>query len=879
VKLNLSDLVFCLLFLILLLLVIDKYKSDKERNIDYLFKNFDVLKLYHSNIVNEILSIESNKVNNFDSIVKLQKNQKIVFNKQLELIMTETYYKNIDFINLFDQYKLTDTRMAMEIESYKRIFSVTNNSLNYSEYLLDKVFSLLKSNMLNDQALILRTFFYLFSDIKSNDLESAKYNMELIFNKKNIFLSENKEISSLLHNLETHLEVVLTGRKSINRSLTLLLAYPYHEDIDNAYDILQKAHKNKKRTYYSYLSVITLLIILVSFAIFIMIYNSSNLVRKLSQDKVNLSTILSDSKESLIYANMQLKKEISDRKHLDNQLRDSAIFYNHCSDGVMICDENKKVVSINRAYTLITGIKAKGLIGNVPVIFSNDKLPPQVYNKISLAIKSEKKWEGEIYSLNADSSRSLKFISIICLQNQENVGRYIVIIRDIEERRRQEKLIHRQANYDPLTNLPNRNFFNEKASLVLANAAKRNTKFAALFIDLDNFKKINDSLGHTIGDELLVVMSNRLKSCIKEGDIVSRFGGDEFIILLDNTYNNSIIINVIERVLIALSTSVKYSENLLLHISGSVGVAVYPQHGTNLSVLIRNADTAMYGAKKKGKNSYCIFEEQMNIQIQNYLSIESKLISALDNNELYIEYQPIIDPKNNHIYGVEALVRWVHRDTYISPDEFIPIAEESGLITTIGEWIIRTSCDQLAKWNYILSPNLKMSINISPRQFTDVNFYLMLMKIIQETEVNSNNLNLEITENVFISGSNNNVTKVLGELSNQGISISLDDFGTGYSSLSYLKNFPVNILKIDRSFITHLNHDVYDQHLVKAIINLAKDLGIKVVAEGVESEEQLVKLSHFDCDYIQGYFYSRPLSPEGLEHLHNQHKFSTRLNS
>ncbi|MEH6358930.1 MAG: bifunctional diguanylate cyclase/phosphodiesterase, partial [Pseudomonadales bacterium] len=357
---------------------------------------------------------------------------------------------------------------------------------------------------------------------------------------------------------------------------------------------------------------------------------------------------------------------------------------------------------------------------------------------------------------------------------------------------------------------------------------------------------------------------------IRETDTVSRFGGDEFIILIDNTNHRHELKMIIDKLIRCLSTPVETSKETL-HISGSIGISVYPDDGTDISTLIRCADMSMYKAKAQGKDTYCFFENKMNIEIHEYLAMENQLRSAVANQELELEYQPIINPLTNKVYATEALVRW-NRDSEgrVPPDKFIPIAEESGLIVPIGEWILRAACTQLADWNQHLSAELKMSINISTLQFKDNDFDKMLLNVIKETGVNPLNLNLEITENLFLEDRESHIFTTLQDLRTQGISISLDDFGTGYSSLSYLKHFPINVLKIDRSFITDIIDDQNDQSLVKAIINMAEGLNIKVVAEGVETEQQCELLIDYQCDYIQGYYFSKPKSAEELQHFLRQ---------
>ena len=437
-------------------------------------------------------------------------------------------------------------------------------------------------------------------------------------------------------------------------------------------------------------------------------------------------------------------------------------------------------------------------------------------------------------------------------------GEVLGIVRDITERKQAERTIEYQAFHDLLTGLPNRALFDKRLSAALENARQHQNKLAVLFLDLDRFKIINDTLGHAVGDRLLQAFAQRLTNCLTNGDTISRWGGDEFTVLLPHINCAEDAASVARRILEALKPAFSLGDRQL-YITASIGIAFSPQDGEDSGTLLRNADAALYRAKEQGRNHYQFYVPTMNSPV--LLQLEYHLHHALERGEFLVYYQPQVNVKTGLVSGMEALVRWQHPDLgLIPPGQFIPLAEETGLIVPIGEWVLRTACAQNKAWQAAGLPPLKIAVNLSARQFQQPNLVEMVAQILDETGLNPNFLELEITETSIMQNVHL-ARQTLRDLKEMGVHISMDDFGTGYSSLGYLKQFPFHTLKIDRSFVRDLKEDSQDLGIISAVVALGHYLNLKVVAEGVETDGQLELLRNLQCEEIQGYLFSRPLPP------------------
>ncbi len=423
------------------------------------------------------------------------------------------------------------------------------------------------------------------------------------------------------------------------------------------------------------------------------------------------------------------------------------------------------------------------------------------------------------------------------------------------------------ANHDQLTGLPNRYLLDDRIELAIHQAHREKTQVAILFIDLDRFKIINDSLGHAVGDGVISAAAARFSAALREDDTIARLGGDEFVVVLRNIVHQEQTEAVTQKLLASIARPIEL-EGREFYITASIGIAVYPQDGTNRNALLKNADTAMYQAKKEGGSTFHFYQQKMNLQSSARLSMEASLHRALDNREFLLHYQPQIDLATGQIVGVEALLRWQRDDALVSPSTFIPIAEETGVIIPIGQWVLETACLQAAAWRAlgVTGVPVKVGVNLSARQFWGHNIEEVVLGVLARTGCDSSWLELEITETVAMKHPED-VAAILNKLAGVGVSISIDDFGTGYSSLAYLKHFPVHSLKIDRTFVQNIFFDRGDAAIVRAVIALAHGLGIKVVAEGVEDEAQFEFLRNLGCDYAQGYYHSHPMPADEITRL------------
>jgi diguanylate cyclase (GGDEF)-like protein/PAS domain S-box-containing protein len=441
------------------------------------------------------------------------------------------------------------------------------------------------------------------------------------------------------------------------------------------------------------------------------------------------------------------------------------------------------------------------------------------------------------------------------------VTRMSGITMDIDERKHAEERVQYLAYYDALTGLPNRTLLQDRLTKALASARRRKDKVALLFLDLDRFKDVNDSLGHSVGDLLLKDVAARLKRWAREQDTVARLGGDEFLIVLTSVKDLPAAAAAGERLMDAMTAEFVVQGHTLM-VNCSLGISVFPEHGANDETLIRNADAAMYSAKDYGRNNFQFFTQDMNAEVVERLTLESSLRLALEKRELFLVYQPQMEIATGQITGLEALLRWQHPELgLVPPDQFIRIAENSGLIVPIGEWVLRTACSQARKWQDEGLPAVPVAVNVSAVQFRQEGFRKMIDRVLRETGLAPQYLELELTESLLLSNADVTLT-VLRGLKAMGLKLAIDDFGTGYSSFSYLKHFPVSKLKIDRSFVRDVAVNPDDAAITTAIISMAKSLSLKVIAEGVEDEAQLIFLRAHQCDEIQGYYFSKPLAPE-----------------
>ncbi|NVK74280.1 MAG: EAL domain-containing protein [Oceanospirillaceae bacterium] len=444
---------------------------------------------------------------------------------------------------------------------------------------------------------------------------------------------------------------------------------------------------------------------------------------------------------------------------------------------------------------------------------------------------------------------------------QHDSNTVYLLTHDIQEERDHEVALYRLNNYDSLTSLPNRNLLYQQLESALVNARKRHRQFGLLYLDLDGFKVINDNFGHRVGDELIQRVAERIQDSIPPNSCLYRLGGDEFVVVLENTQSVKELENIAQSIMQNASETYPVAKMEMM-ITASIGIASYPQHAADVDNLLKNADAAMYRAKSMGHNLFCVYENYMADNINAHLTLGGGLRKAIEEEQFILHYQPKISLPDEKVVGAEALIRWVHPELgMIRPDQFIPLAEESGLILPLGEWVIHRACRQLKEWRELgLSP-VKLSVNLSSRQFMQSDLVDMVERVLKETGVDPEYLELELTESMLMADAQQSIEK-LHSFRELGVTLSIDDFGTGYSSLAYLKKFPIQTLKIDRSFINDLGLDSDNDAIVKATIAMASSLNLKVIAEGVENRSQVAVLNKYQCQEVQGYLFSKPLSNE-----------------
>jgi len=541
-------------------------------------------------------------------------------------------------------------------------------------------------------------------------------------------------------------------------------------------------------------------------------------------------------------------------------------------DGIMICNAQGLIEFVNPAFSQLTGYSFEDAFGKNPSILKSGRHDAAFYHRLWEALDRDGVWQGEVWNKRKDGDVFPEWLTINVIRDDHGkVSQYAAVFSDITERKKAEERIKNLAYFDVLTGLPNRRLFTDRLQVAVANAHRHDQRLAIMFLDLDLFKRINDTLGHGVGDMVLVETSRRLNQCVREGDTVARLGGDEFVVLLPELDHLEDAAKLAERVIAHVKAPFVIDEHEL-YVTTSIGIAVYPDDGLTVEQLIKNADTAMYRAKDLGRNAYQLYTPSMNARSFERLAMESSLRHALSRNEFTLVYQGKVDLVSGRLSGVEALVRWRHPEMgLISPTEFIPLAENMGLIGDIGTWVLKAACRQCKSWHDLGLPPVRIAVNVSALQFREGDVPALVAEALRESGLPPQYLELELTESVLMQRVDE-VAQVLRELRQMGVHISIDDFGTGYSSLSYLKRMPIDALKIDRSFVHDLLEDgrIVDgegAEIVSTIINLAHNLRLRAVAEGVETEEQATFLRERGCDEIQGYLISRPVSGEDLVSL------------
>lgn len=565
------------------------------------------------------------------------------------------------------------------------------------------------------------------------------------------------------------------------------------------------------------------------------------------------------------------------RKRLERELRLSAGVFEYARDGLLITDTERRILTVNKAFEKMTGYPRSEVVGQTLRMLQSNAHPPDFYDHMWRLVERDGVWEGEVNHRLRSGTVMPQWLTIRAVTNeQEEVVNFIVSLTEVGSHITDRQQLYFLAHYDSLTGLPNRKLFVEMLEQMLKHAGRRrredgpNPMLAVMFLDLDHFKNVNDTLGHEVGDELLKEIARRLKGCVRGTDMVGRIGGDEFVALISNINTPEDVAGIATKMQKAVEEPVCYRQHEM-RVSVSIGICIFPDDGDSVAELMRRADVAMYQVKASGRNGYQFYTERMQAQAIRHMELEKGLRRALENDEFTIYYQPFIDARSGKPVGMESLLRWDSPEFgRVSPGEFIPVAEDCGLIIEIGAWVLRHACLQTRALREEGFPPLTVAVNLSSRQFHDTSLLDLVDGVLAESGLDPANLELELTEGVIMQESEATAATLQG-IYDRGIQLSVDDFGTGYSSMSYLLRFNVDKLKVDQSFVRDLPGGEESRVVVQAMIGLAHNLSLKVIAEGVEEKAQADWLAEHGCDEIQGYYFARPMPLEEFREFLREH--------
>ncbi|MDR0700855.1 MAG: EAL domain-containing protein [Azoarcus sp.] len=797
------------------------------------------LRQTNAQIYSDVLAIRFELTKNYDSISRSTRNINALIEKLRRMpgfLSGDDARQLARRIDEFD--KLTQRRNQL-IESFVRESAVLRNSTRYFPTSIKKTVQTLASPYLRTEiaALSNDVMTYMVSDDK--DFATAIYKrLETLARES---AKQPGQVATAVKNTIDHARIMVDHNQAISNRLRELAAIPTEHagmQIVQTYDSGYARSAERAQIYRILLFVVALVLAFYLVLIFARLGHATQALRN---------------------ANRNLEQRIDELHRAQTHLKLYATVFTSATEGMVITDARARILTANPAFTTITGYTLEEIRTQPTSLLSSGQHATAFYQDMWKSLERRGKWQGEIWNRRRNGEVFPEWLSITALRDNENrLTNYIGIFSDTSERKRNEAHIQHLSQHDSLTNLPNRLVMQERLNEAITQARRINNHAAVLFLNLDRFRNINDTLGSELGDALLQQVAHRSHNLLRDTDTVSRLGGDEFVFILPDINQPQDAAAIARKLLNSVGRPYLLGEHSI-SITASIGIAIFDTDGGTAAELLRNADAAMSRAKEDGRNNFRFYSTDMNTSTLGDLLLENQLRGAVDNKELELFYQPKIDARTNRLQSAEALLRWRHPEQgMIQPDRFIRLAEESGLIVPIGEWVLNTACQQLHDWREAGLSIVPVAINLSAQQFLQNDLPVLISNSLAAARLDPELIELELTESMLIRNVGRTVD-MLARLREMGLGLSIDDFGTGYSSLSYLKQFDVNVLKIDKSFVSDIHNADADGKIAIAIISMAHALGLKVVAEGVETNEQRLFLLNHGCDLFQGYLFSRPV--------------------
>ncbi len=804
--------------------------------------------------------INKDKLNNFQALINNSQQQKVA-NWRIQLTLQDSYAELTEIINKLTAYKTSQSSLTTnDIDKATEYYVATETllrSINKNQISTEQQTLVSRLNQATNSYLSL---------IINNDTKQKTSSLESL-------QQLDDEIHNNLNKLK-QLSIINTKDWWFTSTASINSLYQFSNQLAN--EIAQQNIIEKQRILsYFYISLFA------GVLFFYLVYlvgksTANNLINTISGIVKGVEKLAKDpdlelelpvqGSDEMTQISRAINKMVSERMKSKSALHRASAVFEHSAEGIMVTDADNNIELVNPAFTKITGYSLADVKGKKPNILSSSHHQPEFYQALWQSLTDKNSWEGEIWNKRKDGQVYPEYLKITAVKDNNNdVIQYIGLFLDVSNNKQYEQDLWYKSNYDALTKLPNRHLFSSRLQQAIDDAKEVNKQVAIFFIDLDRFKYINELHGHAAGNKVLKQAAARLESILGENDSIARFGGDEFIVISPLSHNNDSAESLAQKLSEVLSRPYKL-QGKETSISSSFGIAFYPEDGQDIEMLLHNSETAMYQAKRDGRAHYQYYAPEMNLEMLARMHLEQRLRRAVKQGEFHLEYQPIVDMRTGTINSVEALIRW-HDPEYglISPEAFIPIAEETGLIEPLGEWILHQALTDLADIHAQGIP-LCMAINISARQCINtkgISFCQTLQEALETYAISPKDVHIEITESLLIEDKPQRL-QCLNTIKQLGVDIYLDDFGTGYSALSYLTKCPISVIKIDKSFIENITNKQSDVKLIRAIVMMAKNLELPIVAEGVETRQQWDFLQRLDCDYAQGYLISRPLTKAHL---------------